>query len=113
MESVGKQTIVQVQKSGIKFYDQEGTEKSVSSDVNLEPIAMLTEGNATVLNLDKEIIYLADIVKAEISSIAFSPNKTYLLACTKFVEGQDNLFVINMSKEIVASYVWKSSSKEG
>lgn len=113
MESVGKQTIVQVEKTGVKIYDQDGNELPLTSNVNLEPIAMLTDGDATILNLDNDMILLADVVKTEISSVAFSPLKNYLVACTKYVEGQSNLFILNRKLEVVAEYVWKSSSKEG
>lgn len=113
MESSGKQTIVQVEKTGIKFYDNEGVEKDITSDVTLEPMAIYTEGDATVLNMDNEMIKLSNIVNTEVSSVAFSPLKNYLVACTKPVEGQNNLFVIDKTMNIVAEYVWKGSSFEG
>jgi uncharacterized protein with WD repeat len=113
MESVGKQSIVQVERTGVKFYDQDGVQLEAKSDINLEPIAMTTEGDAIVVNMDKEMIMLSDLLKSEVSSIAFSPLRNYLVACTKYTEGENNVFVFDRSKNIVAEYIWKSSSKEG
>lgn len=113
MESVGKQTIVQLEKTGLEIYDHEGKALEITSDVDLEPIALLADGDASVLNLDNEVLHLSELLQVEISSVAFSPKKTYLVACSKYVEGQSNLFILNSSKEILASFVWKSSSKDG
>lgn len=113
MESVGKQRVVQVEKTGIKFYDQDGEKIEVASDVTLQPFAVISDDGTAVFNLDKEVIQLGEVLKVEISSVAFSPKKSYVIACSKFIEGQSNLFILNTKMEVVADFVWKSSSKEG
>lgn len=113
MESVRKQTIVQVEKTGIKFYNQEGEAIEITSDVNLEPIAICMEGDATVVNMDKEIVQIKDIVKMDVSSVAFSPKKNYLVVCTKPEEGKNNLFIFDRQLKIVAEHIWKGSSIDG
>lgn len=113
MESVGKQKVVQVQKTGISFYSQDGEKTEAVSDVSLQPFAVITDDGTAVFNLDKEVIQLGEVLKVEISSVAFSPKKSYVVACSKYIEGQSNLFIVNTKMELIADFIWKGTSKEG
>ncbi len=113
MESERKQMIVQVEKSGIRFYDQHGEQQEASSDVSLEPMAILSGGDATVINVDNELIQIKDIVNMEVSSIAFSPKKSYLAVCCKPEAGKKNLFILDKEMKIVAEHAWIGTSTDG
>lgn len=125
MESVTKQVIVQVEKVGLKFYDQEGYQLEIFTDVELikptdakfspgdgKYLAVLTSGGITILNMDNGEVS-GELKLEDISVIDFSPNGTYIIACSKYTEGQSNLLIINMQGDVVAKHVWKSGSKEG
>jgi uncharacterized protein with WD repeat len=49
-----------------------------------------------------------------ISALSFSPRDSFFITCEKFVQGEKNLIVwdISTGKE-VAQFEWKKSSKEG
>lgn len=125
MESVAKQLIVQVEKVGLKFYDHEGNQLDIFADLKLikpttakfspsagKHLAVLTFGGVTILNMDNNEVS-GEVQQEDIAVIDFSPKGTYLIACSKYIEGQSNLFIINMKGEIVAQHIWKSGSKEG
>lgn len=125
MESVLKQEIVQVEKVGLKFYDQSGTQLEKFTELGLikptdakfspgdgKYLAVLTFGGITILDMDNNEVS-GELQLEDVSVIEFSPKGTYLVACAKYTEGQSNLLIIDMQAQIVAQHVWKSGSKEG